>query len=54
MQRLLLTLATTIVQNFWDSKEVRNLIINVLQNYSKSTKSKVDDVLVELVKTKLL
>jgi hypothetical protein len=54
MQRLLLTLATSIVQNFWESREVKNLIINILQNYSKSTKSQVDDVLVELVKTKLL
>ncbi len=54
MEKLLLKLASTIVQTFWESKEVKTLIVNVLENYSKSTKSNVDDVLVELVKSKLL
>ena len=39
---------------FLESAEVKALVIELLQRYSASTKNKIDDTIVALVRSKLL
>ena len=50
---LVLPLAQKVVEYFWNSPEVKQFVINLLERYAKSTDNDVDDLLVNLVRSKL-
>jgi len=49
-----LAFAQKIVDYFWQSKEVKVFVVHLLEKYSKSTDNEIDDMVVQLVRTKLL
>lgn len=49
-----LAFAQKIVDYFWQSKEVKVFVVHLLEKYSKSTDNEIDDMAVQLVRTKLL
>jgi hypothetical protein len=42
------------VEMFWKSCEVKRFVVHLLEKYSKSTDNDIDDMVVGLVRTKLL
>jgi hypothetical protein len=50
----LVKLGESLVEMFWQSCEVKRFVVHLLEKYSKSTDNDVDDMLVNLVKAKLL
>jgi hypothetical protein len=51
---LILSLGEKIVSWFWNSREVKEFVIKLLERYSKSTDNDIDDSVVEIIKTALL
>lgn len=51
---LVLPLAEKVVQYFWNTPEVKEFVVTLLDRYSKSTDNDIDDLLVNLVRSKLL
>lgn len=51
---LFLSLAQKVVEYCWQSREVKELVVTLLAKYSASTDNDVDDLVVNLVRTKLL
>jgi hypothetical protein len=51
---VLLPLGQKIIDYFWKSKEVKEFVVYLLDKYSKSTDNEVDDMVVDLVRKKLL
>lgn len=51
---LFLSLAQKVVEYFWQSREVKELVVSLLEKYSASTDNDVDDLVVNLVRSKLL
>lgn len=51
---LLLGLAQKVVTYFWESPEVKNLVITLLERYAASTDNDVDNLLVDVVRSKLI
>jgi hypothetical protein len=51
---VLVKLGESLVEMFWKSCEVKRFVVHLLEKYSKSTDNDVDDMVVNLVKTKLL
>ena len=49
-----LAVGQRLVDAFWQSCEVKKFVIHLLEKYANSTDNDVDDVVVHLVKTKLL
>jgi hypothetical protein len=49
-----LKVAESLVEMFWKSCEVKGFVVHLLEKYAKSTDNDVDDMVVALVKTKLL
>ena len=49
-----LAVGQRLVDAFWQSCEVKNFVVHLLEKYAKSTDNDVDDVVVQLVKSKLL
>lgn len=49
-----LAVGQRLVDAFWQSCEVKKFVIHLLEKYANSTDNDVDDVVVQLVKTKLL
>lgn len=39
---------------FWQSCEVKKFVVHLLERYAKSTDNDIDNMVVELVRTKLL
>ena len=51
---VLVKLGESLVEMFWQSCEVKKFVIHLLEKYSKSTDNDIDDMAVNLVRTKLL
>jgi hypothetical protein len=51
---VVLALAQRVVTHFWESREVKELVVSLLDRYAKSTDNDVDDILVNVVRGKLL
>jgi hypothetical protein len=51
---VLLKLGESIVSMFWQSCEVKKFVIHLLEKYANSTDNDIDNMAVNLVKTKLL
>jgi hypothetical protein len=45
--------ASIVVTWFWNSKEARTLVVNLLRKYAESTDNSIDNILVEYVKAEL-
>jgi hypothetical protein len=44
----------SLVEMFWKSCEVKRFVVHLLEKYAKSTDNDIDDMAVNLVRTKLL
>ena len=51
---VLVKLGESLVEMFWQSCEVKKFVIHLLEKYSESTDNDIDDMAVNLVRTKLL
>jgi len=51
---VLVKLGESLVEMFWKSCEVKRFVVHLLEKYAKSTGNDVDDMLVNLVRAKLL
>lgn len=51
---VLIKLGERLIEMFWESCEVKRFVVRLLEKYAKSTDNDIDDVAVNLVKTKLL
>jgi hypothetical protein len=51
---VLIKLGESLIEMFWKSCEVKRFVVHLLEKYAKSTDNDIDDVAVNLVKTKLL
>ena len=51
---VLVKLGESLVEMFWKSCEVKKFVVHLLEKYSKSTDNDIDDMAVNLVRTKLL
>jgi hypothetical protein len=51
---VLVKLGESLVEMFWKSCEVKKFVVYLLEKYSKSTDNDIDDMAVNLVRTKLL
>ena len=51
---VLVKLDESLVEMFWKSCEVKKFVVHLLEKYSKSTDNDIDDMAVNLVRTKLL
>jgi hypothetical protein len=49
-----LKVAESLVEMFWKSCEVKGFVVHLLERYAKSTDNDIDDMVVGLVKAKLL
>ncbi|MGA1049051.1 MAG: hypothetical protein ACO3UU_13670 [Minisyncoccia bacterium] len=43
-----------LIEMFWESCEVKKFVVQLLEKYASSTDNDIDDITVELVRTKLL
>jgi hypothetical protein len=51
---VLAKLGQSLVEMFWQSCEVKRFVVHLLEKYAASTDNDIDNVAVELVRTKLL
>jgi hypothetical protein len=51
---VLVKLGESLVEMFWKSCEVKKFVVHLLEKYAKSTDNDIDDMAVNLVRTKLL
>ncbi len=51
---VLLKLGETLVGMFWQSCEVKRFVVQLLEKYAASTDNDIDNLAVQLVRTKLL
>ena len=51
---VLLSLAEKIVAWFWNSREVKEFVVKLLERYSGTTDNDIDDSIVEIVRNALL
>lgn len=51
---LILVFAEKVVEYFWNSKEVKEFVVYLLERYAKSTDNEIDNMAVDLVRKKLL
>jgi hypothetical protein len=51
---LLLVFGEKVVEYFWQSKEVKEFVVHLLEKYAKSTDNEIDNMAVELIRKKLL
>jgi hypothetical protein len=51
---LILVFAEKIVDFFWKSTEVKEFVVHLLERYAKSTETDIDNMVVDLVRKKLL
>jgi hypothetical protein len=51
---VLVKFGETLVEMFWKSCEVKKFVVHLLEKYSKSTDNDIDDMVVDLVRTRLL
>ena len=53
-KNVILLFAEKIVSAFWQSCEVKRFVVHLLEKYAASTDNDVDDMVVQLVRGKLL
>lgn len=51
---ILLAFAEKVVDYFWKSREVKEFVVHLLEKYAKSTDNEIDDMVVNLIRKKLL
>lgn len=51
---LILVFAERVVDYFWQSRDVKEFVVHLLERYAKSTDTDVDNMVVELVRKRLL
>ena len=51
---VLVKLGESLVEMFWQSCEVKKFVVHLLEKYAKSTDNDIDNVAVNLIRTKLL
>ena len=51
---VLVKFGESLVEMFWKSCEVKKFVVHLLERYAKSTDNDIDDMVVDLVRTKLL
>jgi hypothetical protein len=51
---LILVAAEKVVEYFWNSKEVKEFVVHLLERYAKSTDNEIDDMIVDIIRKKLL
>jgi hypothetical protein len=51
---VLVKLGETLVGMFWQSCEVKKFVVSLLEKYATSTDNDIDNMVVELVRAKLL
>ena len=51
---VLVKLGESLVEMFWKSCEVKRFVVHLLEKYSNSTDNDIDDMAVNLIRTKLL
>ena len=51
---VLVKLGESLVEMFWKSCEIKRFVVHLLEKYAKSTDNDIDDIAVNLVRTKLL
>ena len=51
---VLVKFGESLVEMFWKSCEVKKFVVRLLERYAKSTDNDIDDMVVDLVRTKLL
>ena len=51
---ILVKFGETLVEMFWKSCEVKRFVVHLLEKYAKSTDNDIDDMAVNLIRTKLL
>lgn len=51
---VLIKLGESLVEMFWQSCEVKRFVVHLLEKYSNSTDNDIDNMVVSLVRTKLL
>ena len=51
---VLAKLGQSLVEMFWQSCEVKKFVVHLLEKYAKSTDNDIDDMAVNLIRTKLL
>jgi hypothetical protein len=51
---VLAKLGQSLVEMFWQSCEVKKFVVHLLEKYAKSTDNDIDNVVVDMVRTKLL
>jgi hypothetical protein len=50
---LLLFVAEAIIEKFWESQRVKEFVLKLLNKYAQSTDNDVDNIIVEVVRSKL-
>ena len=50
----LLTTSEKVVEYFRNSKEAKEFVVHLLERYEKSTDNEIDDMIVDIVRKKLL
>jgi hypothetical protein len=51
---ILVKLGESLVEMFWKSCEVKRFVVHLLEKYAASTDNDIDDMVVGIVRTKLL
>jgi hypothetical protein len=51
---VLLKVAESLVEMFWQSCEVKRFVVHLLEKYAASTDNDIDNMAVSLIRTKLL
>ena len=51
---VLVKFGESLIEMFWKSCEVKRFVVHLLEKYAKSTDYDIDDMAVNLVRTKLL
>ncbi len=51
---VLAKLGQSLVEMFWQSCEVKRFVVHLLEKYAASTDNDIDNMVVDLVRTKLL
>ena len=51
---VLVKFGESLIEMFWKSCEVKKFVVHLLEKYAKSTDNDIDDMAVNLVRTKLL
>jgi hypothetical protein len=51
---IVLIAAERVVDFFWNSRDVKEFVVHLLEKYSKSTDNEIDDMVVDIIRKKLL